>query len=104
MTAESMRAGTRCVSEVRLWFSGYSKRRRAPAANAGYNAGLSSDLSGVVVLEPVFTLLLIAHLLCVNVAAGGPLVCFWLEWRRDDLARRVARSLGRWALVTLAIG
>jgi hypothetical protein len=50
------------------------------------------------------TLLLAAHLVCVNIAAGAPLVCAWLEWRGGELALRAARSLGRWALATLVVG
>ncbi|MDX1946953.1 MAG: hypothetical protein SFU86_16240 [Pirellulaceae bacterium] len=50
------------------------------------------------------TLVLIAHLLCVNVAAGGPLVCAWLEWRGGDLARRAGSYLGVLSLLTLMAG
>jgi len=55
-------------------------------------------------VEVFLTLLLIAHLLCVNVAAGAPILCVWLEWRGDALARRVAAYLGRMGLVTLVAG
>ena len=49
--------------------------------------------------------LLALHLMCVNVAAAGPLVIPWLErrWARDDL---LARNTGRflaWASVLLLI-
>lgn len=57
--------------------------------------------------EIVITLLLAAHLLCVNVAAAGPLVCIWLEWkerRGDALAGRTAGYLGTLSLVTLLAG
>lgn len=54
--------------------------------------------------EPATTLLLISHLLAVNVAAGAPIVCVWLEWRGQSLARRAAEYLGRMALVTLVVG
>lgn len=50
------------------------------------------------------TLVLTAHLLCVNVAAGGPILCVWLEWRGDDLARRAARYLAAASLVGLVAG
>jgi len=47
------------------------------------------------------------HLLCVNVAAGGPLVCLWLEskeGRGDLLAGRAANYLGAAAWWTLLAG
>ena len=56
-------------------------------------------------LEFVVTLLLAVHLLCVNAASAGPLVCMWLEWREgwgDALAGQTATYLGRtawWALL-----
>jgi hypothetical protein len=47
------------------------------------------------VLDLLLVLLLALHLLLVDVAMAGPLVCIWLEWRgtlaSDDLARRLAR-------------
>ena len=65
--------------------------------------------------ELVITLLLAAHLLCVNVASAGPLVGMWLEWREgrgDGLAGQTASYLGRacwWSLLAggllgLAVG
>jgi hypothetical protein len=33
------------------------------------------------VIGIVLSLLLAMHLLCVNVASGGPLVAAWLDWR-----------------------
>jgi hypothetical protein len=53
------------------------------------------------------TLLLAAHLLCVNAAAGGPLVAAWLDWRarRGDNAAAKAASYLAWAsLVGLLAG
>lgn len=55
-------------------------------------------------LELFSTILLIAHLLCVNVAAGAPILCVWLEWRGDALARRAAAYLGRMGLLALFLG
>jgi hypothetical protein len=51
------------------------------------------------VLDLFLVLLLALHLLLVDVAMAGPLVCIWLEWRgtrlansaSNDLARRLAR-------------
>lgn len=40
----------------------------------------------------------------MNVAAGGPILCVWLEWRGDALARRVAAFLGRHGLLALVVG
>jgi hypothetical protein len=42
------------------------------------------------VLELTITLLLAAHLLCMNVASAGPLVGAWLAWRGEDELRRYA--------------
>jgi hypothetical protein len=53
------------------------------------------------------SLLLAAHLLCVNVAAGGPLLAAWLDWRavRGDAARaRAAVYLARLSLMSLIAG
>jgi hypothetical protein len=58
-------------------------------------------------LEILITLLLATHLLCVNVAAAGPLVCLWLEWKQgrgDALAGRTASYLGQASLATLLLG
>jgi hypothetical protein len=59
------------------------------------------------VLDLVLVLLLTSHLLCVNVAAGGPLVAAWLDWRGmrgDDAAARAAVDLARASLLGLLIG
>lgn len=52
------------------------------------------------------SLLLAAHLLCVNVAAGGPLVAAWLDWRGrgDEAAGRAAKWLAGWSLAGLLAG
>jgi len=58
-------------------------------------------------LEILITFLLAAHLLCVNVAAAGPLVCIWLDWRegrKDALAGRAASYLGMASFLTLLLG
>jgi hypothetical protein len=55
-------------------------------------------------LDASATLVLIVHLLLVNVAAGAPMLCVWLEWRSDALARRAAGYLGRMALASLLTG
>lgn len=56
-------------------------------------------------MDALSTILLIAHLLCVNVAAGGPIVCVWLEWWREgEVARLAAAYLGRMSLVALVLG
>ena len=56
-------------------------------------------------VDLLFIPLFAAHLLLVNVAAAGPLVCVWLEWwasrRGDRLADEIAHRLARdstWAL------
>ena len=58
-------------------------------------------------LEVCLTLILSMHLLCVNVAAAGPLVCLWLEWKEageDELAGRVGRFLAWASLAFLVAG
>ena len=56
-------------------------------------------------MDVLSTILLIAHLLCVNVAAGGPILCVWLEWWRGDaVARLAAAYLGRMSLVVARCG
>jgi hypothetical protein len=52
-------------------------------------------------------LLLTAHLLCVNVAAAGPLVAMWLDWREgrgDKLCGTAGRFLTWESLALLAVG
>src|SRR6478736_699498 len=58
-------------------------------------------------LELAIIPLLALHLLCVNVASAGPLVCIFLEWREgrnDPLAGQVATYLGRISFWTLLLG
>ena len=58
-------------------------------------------------LEALITLLLALHLLCVNAAAGGPLVAAWLDWRaaRGDVsAPGAARYLAVFSLGGLLAG
>jgi hypothetical protein len=57
--------------------------------------------------EVAQTLLLAAHLLCVNAAAGGPLVAAWLDWCAagdDSAAAQAARLLARYAIAGLLVG
>lgn len=57
--------------------------------------------------ELLFTVLLAAHLLCVNVAAGAPilaLACEWGDARGSSLARRAGRYLSWSALLSLIAG
>ena len=59
----------------------------------------------VVLLEVCLTLVLAVHLMCVNVATAGPLVCIWLEWKeagQDSLAGRLGRFLA-WASLALLV-
>ncbi|HEX5103136.1 MAG TPA: hypothetical protein VFV87_04965 [Pirellulaceae bacterium] len=52
------------------------------------------------------SLLIAVHLLCVNVAAGGPLVAAWLDWRgsRDEAAGRAAKWLAGRSVAGLLAG
>lgn len=58
-------------------------------------------------LQLIEILLLAVHLLCVNVASGGPLVGAWLDWRGtrgDEAAASGAAYLGRASIIGLAAG
>jgi hypothetical protein len=55
----------------------------------------------------VLPLLLAAHLMCMNVAAAGPLVCLPLEWKEGrgvTLAGRAGRYLAGGGVVLLLVG
>jgi hypothetical protein len=60
------------------------------------------------VFELAVIMLLSAHLLCVNVASGGPIVAAWLDSRgtrhADDAAAKAAVALARWSLSGLLLG
>jgi hypothetical protein len=49
-------------------------------------------------------LLLSAHLLTVNVAAGGPVICLWLEWRKGKRSSDATRYMAAGSLVCLLVG
>lgn len=68
--------------------------------------GADGPFPGAGVEELGMSLLLAAHLLCVDVAAGGPLVAAWLDWRSrgDKAAGRAAKWLAGWSLVGLFAG
>ncbi len=57
-------------------------------------------------LELCVTVLLALHLLCVNVATAGPLVCMWFETRerKDPLVRRTGQFLANASVVLLVVG
>jgi len=60
-----------------------------------------------VVLEIALCLLLAAHLLCVNVAGGGPIVGAWLDWKGthgSEVAASAAIYLGRASWLGLLLG
>ena len=46
------------------------------------------------------------HLICMNIASAGPLVCVWLDWRSggDEVAQRAATFLASKSLVMLVLG
>ena len=54
-------------------------------------------------LSVLLTVLVAVHLLLVDVAMVGPLVCIWLEWRETRFADRPAGRLGK-TLAGLAMG
>jgi hypothetical protein len=84
--------------------------READVLDCGLVGDLSPTLAEerrLVVAEIGMSLLLAAHLLCVNVAAGGPMVAAWLDWRGmrgSELAARGAVFLGRAAVMGLLLG
>lgn len=53
-------------------------------------------------------LLLSCHLICMNVASGGPLVCIWLEWKlrgkKNTSAQAAADYLAKMVVLTLIAG
>jgi len=60
-----------------------------------------------MVVEIIVALILGAHLLCVDLAAAGPLVCIWLdrkEGRGDEEAGRAGRFLLKASLHGLLVG
>jgi len=59
------------------------------------------------VLQFLLTGLISAHLVCVNVASGGPIVAAWLDWRGargDEAAAKGAVYLARASLLALFVG
>src|SRR5687768_14198127 len=66
-----------------------------------------SSSPGAALLLVSQILILSAHLLCMNVASGAPLIGIWLEWRArrgDSLSDGIARYLAAAALVSLIAG
>ncbi len=59
-------------------------------------------------LDVVLIVLLASHLVLVDIAMAGPLVCVWLEWREtrhaDSVAGGIGRSLARWSNWALTAG
>lgn len=59
-------------------------------------------------LDLLLVVLLAAHLLAVNLAGAGPLVCLWFDWREiragDPLAGHVGRTLARRSFEALVLG
>lgn len=52
-------------------------------------------------------LILALHLMCMNIASAGPLVCVWLDWKAgggNEVAQRAARFLAWKSLVLLMVG
>jgi len=60
-----------------------------------------------VLLDLLIVVVLTLHLICVNVASAGPLVCIWLDWRGgrgDALAAKVGSYLCWKSLALLLVG
>jgi hypothetical protein len=49
-----------------------------------------------VIWSAAWSLALAAHLVCVNIAAVGPLACIWLEARARRTGQESASVLGKW--------
>lgn len=65
-------------------------------------------MSEVALLEIGLVVTLAFHLMAMNVAAAGPFVCLWLQWREtgrgDTLAGKLSVYLARQSLVWFAVG
>jgi len=58
-------------------------------------------------IEILHSLVFALHLVCVNVATAGPLICIWLHWREaggDSLAGRAGRYLAACSVLLLMVG
>lgn len=59
-------------------------------------------------VEVLSCVLLAIHLVAVNLAMAGPLVCVWLDWResreKDELAGSLGRSLAQACLASILVG
>ncbi|MCA9219779.1 MAG: hypothetical protein KDA71_05595, partial [Planctomycetales bacterium] len=64
------------------------------------------ELDGATLLWLLIVATLSVHLLCMNVASAGPMICVWLDWRerRDALAGHSGRSLAAWSLGLYLLG
>ncbi|MDZ4659153.1 MAG: hypothetical protein SH868_16395 [Bythopirellula sp.] len=58
----------------------------------------------MIVLELLTTLLLAVHLLAMNLASAGPVVCIWLRWGGNELNDSLGRQLAWWSIVALVLG
>ena len=83
-----------------LWIS-YNTRRTGNRDGAAWAGGKGLAMAILV------TVLAAAHLLAVNLASAGPLVCVWLHGRGrrgDEAASRVGRQLAWASFWALAVG
>ena len=58
-------------------------------------------------LEALTTILLAVHLLAMNVASAGPLVCVWLGWRQQkfgELGSQLGQKLAWYCVLALIVG
>lgn len=59
-------------------------------------------------LDVALILVLAVHLLAVNLAGAGPLVCLWLDWRElargDTAAGRIGQTIARRSFEALLVG
>lgn len=61
-----------------------------------------------MLLQLVIVIAFAAHLLAMNLAMAGPLLCVWLEWRgvrsSDAVSCRLELALARWSVAAFVVG
>jgi hypothetical protein len=78
-----------------------------PFRRRRYNRTFDIVAKGIMLSQLTLVVVFALHLLCVNVASAGPLVCAWFEWcegRGNALAGEAGRYLAVWALLLLIPG
>lgn len=83
-------------------------RRYRFNGRADYDVPFAFPSKACRVISIVHILVLAVHLLLMNVAVGGPLVCLLLDWslrRRDNaISNEAGRRLAWWSMWSLVVG